>query len=71
MDEKLIALAKQYADVIEQIERTRNPTKQQLLEERRVELHWEFMTALNLRRIAYTDRAHATAIALRLARRSK
>lgn len=69
MDTHLIQLAKQYAAVIEAIEKTRNPVKLAILEERRVELHWEVMAALRANGIGFRDRRHATEIAIRMARK--
>ena len=42
----LYQTAIEYVKVIEQIEQTGNPKKLQLLEEKRVELHWKFMDLL-------------------------
>ena len=40
MKENLYHAAKEYVEVIEKIEKTKDPKKLQILEEKRVELHW-------------------------------
>lgn len=54
-------------EVIEKIERTTNPKGLQLLEEKRVELHWKFIDLLKAQGIKFKDRDHATRIAIRIA----
>lgn len=67
MKDNLYQLAREYVDVMEAIEKTRDPKRLQALEERRVELHGRFMDALNDQGIKYKDRDHATRIAFRIA----
>jgi len=57
-----------YIAVIEKIEKTSDPAKLQVLEEQRVELHWDFIEVLKKQGIAFKDREHATRIALRIAK---
>ena len=54
-------------EVIERIEKTTDPKKLQLLEEKRVELHWKFIDMLKKQGIEFKDRDHATRIAIRIA----
>jgi hypothetical protein len=67
-EKNLYQAAKEYVDTIEEIEKTHDPTKLQLLEEMRVDLHWTFVELLNEQGIAYQDREHATRIAMRIAK---
>ena len=71
MNDALLNLAKRYIGVIEMIEKTSNPTKLQALEEKRADLHWEWMNALKANNISFSDRDHATRIAFKMARESK
>ena len=64
----LYAAAKEYIEVIEQIERTRDAHLLQKLEEKRAELHWKFIDILKAQGIHYKDRDHATRIAIRIAK---
>ena len=41
-----LSAAKEYIEVIEQIEKTKDSQKLQKLEEKRAELHWEFIGLL-------------------------
>lgn len=59
MKDSLYHAARQYVDVIEKIERTNDPKKLQLLEEKRVELHWKFIDLLKDQGIKFKDRDHA------------
>ena len=68
MKETLYQLAKEYADLIEKIEKTSDPEKLQPLEERRADLHWKFIGLLKKQGIKFKDRDHATRIALRIAK---
>lgn len=68
MKRKLYQIAKEYIETIEQIERMSDVFKLQELEEKRVELHWEFIEVLNDQGIVYKDREHATRIAMRIAK---
>lgn len=68
MKRNLYHVAKEYAEVIEKIERTSDPDKLQDLEEKRVELHWIFIEMLKKQGIKFKDRDHATRIALRIAK---
>ena len=67
MKENLYQAAKEYVEVIEKIEKTRDPKKLQILEEKRVELHWKFIDMLKKQGIEFKDRDHATRIAIRIA----
>ena len=67
MRENLYELAKEYVEVIEKMEKTSDPRKLQLLEEKRAELHWTFIGLLKKQGIKYKDRDHATRIAFRIA----
>ncbi len=67
MKENLYQAAKEYAEVIEKIEKATDPKKLQLLEEKRVELHWKFIDMLKKQGIEFKDRDHATRIAIRIA----
>ncbi len=67
MKENLYHAAKEYVEVIEKIEKTTDPKKLQLLEEKRVELHWKFIDMLKKQGIEFKDRDHATRIAIRIA----
>lgn len=67
MKENLYHIAKEYVEVIEKIEKTTDPKKLQLLEEKRVELHWKFINVLKSQGIKFKDRDHATRIAIRIA----
>lgn len=67
MKENLYHAAKEYVEVIEKIEKTTDPKKLQLLEEKRVDLHWKFIDILKKQGIAFKDRDHATRIAIRIA----
>ena len=69
MSDALFDLAKRYVDVIEAIEKTRSPTKLLLLEEKRADLHWEFMDMLKAHGIAFRDLDHATRIAIQIVRK--
>jgi hypothetical protein len=60
-------LAKEYITVIEQIEKTEDPKKLLLLEEKRGRLHGLFMDILKKQGIEFKDRDHATRIAFRIA----
>jgi hypothetical protein len=68
MEETLFQLAKKYSDLIELIEKTRDPTKLQSLDEKRADLHWRFIEALKKQGIIVKDRDHATRIAFRIAK---
>lgn len=46
MKENLFRAAKEYIDLVERIEKTRDPLKLQVLEEKRVEAHWNFIELL-------------------------
>ena len=67
MKNNLYQAAKEYVEIIEKIEKTSDPKKLQLLEEKRVELHWKFIDQLKAQGIKFRDRDHATRIALRIA----
>ena len=68
MEKNLYQSAREYVDVIEKIEQTKDPKELQRLEEKRVELHWKFMDALKGHGIKFKDRDHATRIAMRIVR---
>ena len=53
MKENLYNAAKKYVEVIEKIENTTNPKELQLLEEKRVGLHWEFIDLLKSQGIKF------------------
>jgi len=67
LNDNLYHAAKEYVEVIEKIEETTDPKKLQLLEEKRVELHWKFIDLLKAQGIKFKDRDHATRIAIRIA----
>ncbi len=67
MKNTLYQVAKEYVKVIEAIEKTSDPKKVQLLEEKRVELHWKFIDFLKEQGIKFRDRDHATRIAIKIA----
>ena len=67
MKNNLYWAAKEYVEIIEKIERTTDPKKLQILEEKRVELHWKFIDMLKKQGVAFKDRNHATRIAIRIA----
>ena len=69
MKENLYQLAKEYIDVIEKVEKTKDPQLLEALEEKRVELHWKFIVLLKKQGIKFKDRDHATRIAYRIANR--
>ena len=67
MKNNLYQVAKEYVDVIEKIEKTSDKNTLQLLEEKRVDLHWKFIDLLKKQGIKFKDRDHATRIAIRIA----
>ena len=67
MKETLYQAAKKYVDVIEKIEKTTDPKELQVLEEKRIDLHWKFIDLLKSQGIKFKDREHATRIAIRIA----
>ena len=67
MKENLYRAAKEYIEVIDWMEKTSDPKKLQVLEERRSELHWAFIDLLKKQGIKFKDREHATRIAYRIA----
>ena len=67
MRNNLYQLAKKYVAVIEKIEKTSDPDKLQVLEEKRADLHWKFIDLLKTQGIKSKDRDHATRIAFRIA----
>ena len=67
MKETLYHAAKKYIEVIEKIEKTTEPKTLQMLEEKRVDLHWKFIDLLKKQGIKFKDREHATRIAIRIA----
>ena len=68
MAQNLYHIAKEYVETIEEIESTSEAKKLQELEEKRVELHWQFIELLKQQGIRYKDRDHATRIAIRIAK---
>ena len=68
MAKNLYHVASEYVKIIETIETTQDTKKLQDLEERRVELHWQFIELLKQQGIKYKDRDHATRIAIRIAK---
>lgn len=68
MRDNLFQLAKEYVALIEKIEKTSDPEKLQVLEEKRAELHWKFIELLKAQGIKFKDRDHATRIAFRIAK---
>ena len=64
--ENLFELAKEYVALIEKIEKTSDPQKLQVLDEKRAELHWKFIDQLKVQGIKFKDRYHATRIAYRI-----
>jgi len=60
MKQNLYQTAKKYVETIEEIESTSEVKKLQDLEEKRVELHWQFIELLKQQGIRYKDRDHAT-----------
>lgn len=67
MRNNLYRAAVEYVETIEKIEKTSDPKKLLLLEEKRVELHWNFIDLLKKEGIPFKDRNHATRIAIRIA----
>ncbi|MCG3205558.1 MAG: hypothetical protein KCHDKBKB_02280 [Elusimicrobia bacterium] len=67
MKSNLYAVAKEYVEVIDLMEKTSDPKKLQVLEERRGDLHWAFIDLLKKQGIKFKDREHATRIAYRIA----
>lgn len=67
MKDNLYQTAKKYIEVIEKIEKTTHPKELQILEEKRVDLHWKFIDLLKAQGIKFKDREHATRIAVRIA----
>ena len=67
MKSNLYQAAKRYIDIIEKIEETTDPKELRLLEEKRVDLHWDFIELLKKQGIKFKDRDHATRIAIRIA----
>ena len=67
MKENLYQAAKEYAEVIEKIEKATDPKKLQLLEEKRLDLRWKFIDMLKSQGIKFKDRDNATRIAIRIA----
>ncbi len=67
MKTDLYQTAKAYVAVIEKIEKTSDPKKLQLLEEKRVELHWQLIDLLKREGIQFKDREDATRIAFKIA----
>ena len=63
----LYQAAKEYVEAIEKIEKTTDPKTLQILEEKRVKLHWKFIDLLKRQGIKFKDRDHATRIAIRIA----
>lgn len=68
MKDNLYQLAQKYVDVIEIIEETTDAKKLQALEEKRVQLHGEWLDLLKAQGIKFHDREHATRIAYKIAR---
>ena len=68
MKKNLFQTAKEYVQVIEIIEKTNDTQKIKELEEKRVELHWQFIELLKQQGIRYRDRDHATRIAVKIAK---
>ncbi len=67
MKDNLYQAAREYVDFIELMEKTSDPKKLQVLEDRRGELHWVFIDMLKKQGIKFKDREHATRIAYRIA----
>ena len=65
--ENLYQAAREYVEIINEIEKTSDPERLKLLEEKRVELHWRFMDLLKKQGIRFKDREHVTRIAIRIA----
>ncbi len=68
MKQNLYQTAKEYVETIEEIESTSEVKRLQDLEEKRVELHWQFIELLKQQGIRYKDRDHATRIAIKIAK---
>ena len=68
MKRNLHVAAKEYIAVIEKIEKITDSKKLQMLEEKKVELHWEFMGLLKSQGIKFKDRDHAARIAMKIAK---
>lgn len=64
----LFDVATEYVAIMERIEHTSDPRRLQVLEEKRVELHGEFLEMLQRQGIKFRDRDHATLIAIRIAK---
>lgn len=68
MAKNLYQTASEYVKIIEMIETTQDVEKLQGLEEKRAEIHWQFIELLKQQGIKYKDRDHATRIAIRIAK---
>lgn len=68
---RLYNVAKRYTQVIEAIERTRDPEQLVDLEEERAEWHHKLIIELRRRKIRFKDREHVTTLAFRLVRLSE
>ena len=68
---KLYNVAKRYIEVIEQMERTKDPQRLADLEEERVIWHNRLLQVLKREGIAYKDREHVTKLAYHIVRESK
>ncbi|MBN2181907.1 MAG: hypothetical protein JW715_08320, partial [Sedimentisphaerales bacterium] len=62
MAKNLYQTAIEYVKILEKIETTSDTKKLQNLEEKRVDIHWQFMELLKQQGIKYKDRDHATRI---------
>lgn len=68
MEKNLYQTAIKYVKILEKIENINDIKKLQVLEEQRVDLHWQFMELLKQQGIKFKDREHATRIAIRIAK---
>ena len=68
MKKNLYHIAKKYIEILEKIEKTTDTKRLHILDEKRIELHWEFMELLKSQGIKFKNRDHATRIAIRIAK---
>ncbi|OGR87936.1 MAG: hypothetical protein A3A86_04385 [Elusimicrobia bacterium RIFCSPLOWO2_01_FULL_60_11] len=64
-------VAKDYVDILERIERTKDPQKLQKLEEKRAAIHWNFMESLKEQGIEFGDRFDTAKKAFELVQKAK
>ena len=68
---KLYNVAKRYVEIIEEMERTRDPQRLADLEEERALWHNKLLQILKREGIPYKDREHVTRLAYHILRRTE